>query len=123
MMASTSPATANEPTSSTDEFLVAPSNAASAGFVAVSIEQGHTVARQGPAHRARHDRLARRIADLRRGLGLAVAVADGEAPGLLNLVDDLGIERLAGAADLAQAHLERRKVLLDEQPPHRRRRA
>src|SRR6185437_14687771 len=59
----------------------------------------------------------------RRGFGLAVTVADDEAPGSLDLVDHLRIERFARAADLAQADLEVRELLLDEQPPHRGRRA
>src|SRR6185312_9939403 len=69
------------------------------------------------------DLLPRRVAGERRCLGLAVAVADGESPGCADLIDHLGIERLAGAADLAEGNLEIGELLLNEQPPHRRRRA
>ena len=70
------------------------------GVLVVRIQQADPVARQRPAHRAWLDRLAGRIADLRGGLGLAVAVADGQAPGRLHLLDDLRVQRLAGAAAL-----------------------
>ena len=73
------------------------------GDVAVAVGDLHAIARQRTAHRADLDLLARRIAGERRGFGLAVAVADGQAPGRLHLIDHFGIERLAGAADLAQA--------------------
>ena len=71
--------------------------------LAVDVEQLDPVARQRPAHGAGLDRLARRIADLGRGFGLAEAVAYGQAPGALNLFDDFRVERLAGADQFAAA--------------------
>ena len=71
------------------------------GRIAVGIDDADAVARHRPPHRADLQRLLRRIADHRGGLGLAVAVANGEAPCALHLIDDLGIEWLAGAADFA----------------------
>ena len=91
--------------------------------MSVDIGDPHPVSGQWTAHRSDLHLLPRRIPAQRGGLGLAVAVTDGQAPGGLHLIDHLGIERLAGAADLAQRHLEARQLLLDEQPPHRRRRA
>jgi len=78
---------------------------------------------RGPPHRTRLHGLLRRIADLRCGLGLTVAVADGETPRASNLFDDLGVERLTGAQQLAERRTPRAEVLLDEHPPHRRRSA
>jgi hypothetical protein len=57
------------------------------GRLLVEVEQGHAVARQRAAHRARLEELARRIADLAGGLGLPEAVADADAPGPLDLLD------------------------------------
>ena len=62
-----------------------------------------------------------RVADLERRLRLPEPVADLHAPRLLDLLDDLGVERLAGADDLGRREGERRQVGLDEHPPHRRR--
>ena len=90
---------------------------------AVHIEQCHPIARQRPAHRARLHGLARRIADERRGFGLAVTVADGDAPRRLDPFDDFRIERLAGADQFAHGHLPGAQILLDQHAPHRRRRA
>ena len=68
------------------------------------IQQHDPVSGQRPPHRAGLDRLPRGIADLRGGLGLAVAVADRDAPGLAHPGDHLGIQRLAGACRLAERH-------------------
>src|SRR5207249_2772400 len=76
------------------------------GDIAVAVGDLHAIARQRAAHGADFDLLARRVARERRGFGLAVAVADGKAPRRLHLIDHFGIERLARAADLAQAYLE-----------------
>src|SRR5207344_1165795 len=51
------------------------------------VEQDHGVAGEGAAHRARLDVLARAVADLGGGLGLAVAVPDGDVPGPADLLD------------------------------------
>ena len=91
--------------------------------LAIDIEQRDDVARQRPAHGAGLDPLARRVADLGRGLRLAEAVADRQAPGTLDLTDDFRIERLAGADQFAQRHLERGQVFLDHHAPDRWRRA
>ena len=93
------------------------------GILVVGIEQPDLVAGQGAAHRAGLDRLAGRIADLGRGFGLAVEVADGEAPGLLDLLDHFGVQRLAGRQHLAQRRLAGFQVFLDQHAPHGRRRA
>ena len=87
------------------------------------VDQRDRVARQRPAHRAGLERLARRVADLRRRLGLPVAVAQRQPPGAPDLLDHLGVQRLAGADDLAQRRPRARQVRLDEHPPDRRRRA
>ena len=73
------------------------------------------------AHRAGLDRLPRKIADLQRRLGLAVALADRQLPGGADLFDNFRVARLAGAQHLAQGDLARRQVLLDQHAPHRRR--
>src|SRR5205085_10089081 len=78
---------------------------------------------QRAAHRADLHLLPRRIAGERRGFSLAVAVADRQSPGAAHLIDYFRVERFAGATDLTQADLESRELFLDEQPPHRRRRA
>ena len=86
----------------------------------VHVHQHHLVAGQGPAHRSGLDRLARRVAHLRRRLGLAVAVAQVQAPGRAHAVDDLGVERLAGADHLAQLQPPAvgGQVFLDQHAPH-----
>ena len=93
--------------------------------VVVDVEQHDLIARQRAAHGAGLDRQAGRVADLRRGLGLAEAVAQREAPGVLHAVDDLGVERLAGADDFAQrqAILPSGQIFLDQHAPHGGRRA
>ena len=56
-------------------------------FVAVlGAYEVDAIARQRATHRSGLDGLARRVADLGRGLGLAVEVADGQAPGIADLV-------------------------------------
>ena len=91
--------------------------------LAVGIAEPDRVARQRPAHRSRLDLLPRAVADLGGGLGLAVAVADGQAPVMLDAVDHLGVQRLAGADHLGQVHLPGLEILLDQDTPDRRRRA
>ena len=81
------------------------------------------VPRQRPPHRTGLHRLPRRVADLRGRLRLPVAVTNGQAPRASHLLDDLGVERLAGAEHLAKRRLPRAQILLDEHPPHRRWRA
>src|ERR1041384_3424537 len=67
------------------------------GRFALDIEQCHFVSRQRPAHAARVHLLARWISDHRRGLGLTVAIADGQAPGRADTLDHFGIQWLARA--------------------------
>ena len=95
------------------------------GRMFVDVEQHHLVAGKRAPHAAGLDGLAGRVADLRRGLGLAEAVAQGQAPGVLHLVNDLGVERLASADHLAQCQpaAPGRQVFLDQHAPHGGRRA
>src|SRR5439155_3401914 len=95
------------------------------GLVAVDIERRNAVARQRTAHRSWLQRLAWRVADLRGGFGLAEAVAKRQSPRLPDLVDDLRIERLARADQLAQLQPAAvgGEVFLDQHSPHGRRRA
>src|SRR3954447_22027504 len=79
--------------------------------------------RQRLAHRARLDCGARRVADLGTGLGLAVAVADRQAPRRAPLLDDLGVQRLARADHLPERARTAGEVGLDQHPPDRWRRA
>ena len=74
----------------------------SSGRVALLVEKNDPVPGQRPAHRTGLQGLAGRVADLGGGLGLAVAVADGDAPRLPHLLDHLGVERLARAERLPQ---------------------
>src|SRR6478752_7527459 len=85
------------------------------GGVAVGVGDLDAIAGHWAAHRSDLDVLAGRISRQRGGLGLAVAVADRQPPRAADLIDHFGIERLAGAANLAQRHLEVRQSLLDEQ--------
>ncbi len=87
------------------------------------IEQRNLEAWHRSSHGPGLDRQARRVADLTGRLRLAVAVADRQAPGLLHALDDLRVQRLAGADQLRQLHAVARQVLVDEHPPHRRWRA
>src|SRR5512137_155329 len=64
------------------------------GQVPLPVEERDPVPGHGAPHRARLDHLARGVAHLRGGLGLAVPVADDRAPALPHLLDDLGVERL-----------------------------
>ena len=91
--------------------------------LSVNVGDLHAVTRQRTAHRADLHFLPRRIPRQCRGFGLAVAVADRQPPRRAHLIDHFGVERLTGAAHLAQRHLDGCKLLLNEQPPHRRRRA
>ncbi|MCY1350237.1 hypothetical protein D9M69_364650 [compost metagenome] len=65
------------------------------------------------------------VADQRGGLRLAEAVAQRQAPGLLDLLDDLRVERLARADQFAQRQAPAigGQVLLDQHAPHGGRRA
>src|SRR5215472_17427626 len=56
---------------------------------AVEIKKRDAVSRQGPAHRAGFDLLPRAVASQGCRLGLPVAVADGDAPGILDAIDHL----------------------------------
>ncbi len=82
------------------------------------VQQDDLVARRRPAHGAGLDGDAGEVADLEGGLGLAEAVANGDAPGLADLLDDLGIERLAGGDGLARGPGQPGEVGLDQHPPH-----
>ncbi|MCY1347415.1 hypothetical protein D9M69_335220 [compost metagenome] len=87
--------------------------------VAVGIQQHHPVAGQGTTHGTGLEFLARRVADQRSGFRLAEAVAQGQAPGLLDVFDDLRVHRLAGADQLpqAQARAVGGEVFLHQHPP------
>src|SRR4029453_15687638 len=76
------------------------------------------VARQGSTHRSGLHPLPRRVADLRRGLGLAIAVADRQPPGALHLLDDLWVERLASTHTLSKRQRIAGEIRLNEHPPH-----
>ncbi len=89
----------------------------------LGVEQADAVARRLPAHAAGLHRLAREIAELQRGLGLAVALAHGHAPDALDMLDHLGVQRLAGRAQFPQRAAIRRHVLLHQHAPDRGRRA
>ena len=89
----------------------------------VGVEEGDAIARQRPPHRTGNDRLSGRIADHHRGLGLPVGIAQRQAPGPPDLLDDLRIDRLARRVDLAQNDLPLSEVVLDQHPPDGRRRA
>src|SRR6185437_12408941 len=79
------------------------------------VDEDHGVTGQGAAHRAKLDGLAGSVADLGGGLGLAVAVPDGDVPGPADLLDHLGVERLAGREAFAQrGGVGRAEVGLDE---------
>src|SRR6201992_4386241 len=80
-------------------------------------EERDAVAGQRPAHGAELDLLAGRIADLTGGLGLAVAVADLQPPGGAHARDDLWVERLAAAGQLAQADGKGGQILEHQQTP------
>ncbi|MNQ49378.1 hypothetical protein D3C85_632880 [compost metagenome] len=94
-------------------------------WVAVGIQQRHPVAGQGTAHGADLEFLARRVADQRSGFRLAEAIAQGQAPGLLDVFDDLRVHRLAGADQLpqAQARAVGGEVFLHQHAPDGGRRA
>jgi hypothetical protein len=92
------------------------------GSAGSGVEEGHRHTGQGAAHGTGLERRAGRFADRGRHLGLAVAVAQRQPPRRLDLRDDLGVERLTGADDLAQAARAAGEVGVDEHPPHGRRR-
>src|SRR5581483_10213520 len=60
------------------------------------------------------------IVDHRGGFGLTVAVADRQAPGRANALDDLWIQRFAGAYYFTQLYGIASEFLLHEQAPHSR---
>ena len=75
----------------------------SAGLAGDRVEQRDRVAGQRPAHRAGLDRLAGRVADLQRSSRSGRSRRGCVRPqACCDLLDDLGVERLAGADDLAQ---------------------
>ena len=88
--------------------------------LAVHIDQAHLVAGHRPSHRAELDCLSGRVANLCGRFGLAETVAQGNAPRLLDLIDDFGVQRLAGADQLANLDRILAQVLLDQHPPDRR---
>jgi hypothetical protein len=59
------------------------------------------LARQRPPHGAGFDGLAGRIADQRNGFRLTKSVSENEPPGIAHAIDHFGVQRLAGACDLA----------------------
>ena len=75
------------------------------GSLILGIEQPHVVPGKRTAHGADFQLLSRRIADLRCGLGLAVAIADGEPPRGADLLDHFRVQRFACAGQLAQPDL------------------
>ena len=85
------------------------------------VDQHDRVAGQRAAHRAEFHLLAGGVADLGGRLGLPVPVPDGDAPGVADLLDHLGVERLTGRDALADLHLHRGQIGLDQHPPDRRR--
>jgi hypothetical protein len=87
------------------------------------IDELDGIARYRPTHRPGLDRLTRSIGDLNGRLGLAEAVADRDAPGPADFLDDLRIERLASADDLAGRRAQLAEVGLDQHPPYGRRAA
>jgi hypothetical protein len=58
------------------------------------------------------------VAALAGGLGLAEAVADGQAPSALHRVDHLGIERLPRRDQLGELLGFFAQILEDDHPPH-----
>src|SRR5207248_6716965 len=86
-----------------------------------AIQQHDPVSGQRPPHRAGLDRLPRGIADLCGGLGLAVAVADRDAPALAPPADHLGIRRLPAPAPPAGGNPGAGGSLWDNLPPTGRR--
>src|SRR5262249_5613921 len=87
------------------------------GPPSVLVEERDLVAGERAAHRPGPHRLPGAVADLARRLRLSVAVTDRDAPRLLDLRDDLRIERLAGADELAQRHRMGPEVLEHEHAP------
>jgi hypothetical protein len=88
------------------------------------VDQDDLVAGQRAAHRPQADVLAGGVADLRGRFRLPVAVADRDAPRPADLLDHLGVERLAGRHALAQrAGPARGQISLDQHPPDGWRRA
>ena len=86
--------------------------------VAVRVEQFNPVTRHRATHGAGFDPGAGRIRNQNGGLGLSIAIADGDAPGVAHAVDHFRIQRFAGAGGLAQWHGRGGKILLDEHAPN-----
>ena len=93
------------------------------GVLIFGVQQAKMIAGHGHAHRAGLDRQARRVGDLQGGFGLAVAVADGDAPGALDLLDHLRVQRFAGAEQFTQRNFVGFQVFLHEHAPGGRGRA
>ncbi len=66
------------------------------------VDDRNMVTRDGEPHRPRLDRHPGEVRHQVDRLGLAVAVVDGEPEGLFPGLDDLGVQRLAGADAVAQ---------------------
>src|SRR5260221_5464080 len=81
------------------------------GVLVFGVEQADAIPRKRPAHGADFELLSRRIADLSRGFGLAVAIANSESPGYAYLFDDFRVQRLTGAGQFAQPGLPVVKLL------------
>ena len=90
---------------------------------ALGVEESDAIAGQRPADVPGLEPLAWRIADQGRRFRLAIAVADIDVPGSPDSLDDLGVERLAGARGRPQPHRARFQILLDQKAPDGGRRA
>ena len=92
--------------------------------VAVRVDQVDAVAGDGLAHGAGLHEIAGQVADAERHLGLAVALGDLQAGSFAELIEDLGVERLAGRRRVLDGRkIVLRQILLDEHAVHRGRRA
>ena len=87
------------------------------------VEQDHVVSRQDPSHRAGHNVLAGAVAHLGGRFGLPEPVPDHDPEPILDLLDDLRIERLTGAHHFAEGEPPAPwpQVLLNQHPVDGRR--
>jgi hypothetical protein len=87
-------------------------------LAALAVEQHHVVSRKRLAHRPGLHRESGSIAYQRRRFSLTVAVANRDAPCLLHGFDDFGIQRFAGARELAQLWRTLAKLLERDHSPY-----
>ncbi|CAH0248414.1 hypothetical protein SRABI03_03149 [Microbacterium foliorum] len=92
-------------------------------FAGRRIQQHDRIAGKGAAHRADLHGLAGGVAHAGGHLGLTESVADRAAPGLAHPVDDLGVQRFAGADEFTRRVGEASEIRLDQHAPDRRRSA